>query len=172
MHCLKLSNAAGSELQRPWRLIPLGRCLSWLATHFRAVGCNARGDPVHTPVASHCRKFSGKKRATAVAFPQRARHLPVALPITQYTSNSMVQRPWLLFTRPLHLLHLPHSLPDSSNARAQHFTRALACQLTISCSADDSNARGTCPLGRWDLLFPIFRFWVMTTEIHSFTFPS
>ena len=68
---------------------------------------------------------------------------------------------------PFHSAVAPASLapfhPDSSNARAMHSTRALACQLLLFCSAEGSNARGTCPLGRWGPSFHIFRFRGVTT---------
>ena len=95
IHVLHNSNLSDAT---PVADTSLGRCLLWLAAHFRAVGCNARGDPFHSAV------------------------VPASL-------------------APFH--------PVSSNARAMHSTRALAYQLLLSCSAEGSNARGTCPLGRW-----------------------
>ena len=84
--------------QRPWRLIPLGRCIP------------------------RCRALARQTRATPVAqlFPR-----PLALPTSWSSPGRRLQRPWHVYTRPLHSTNQHLHQSDYPNARGMLSTRPL-----------------------------------------------
>ena len=110
----------------------LGRCMFFHGTHFRAVGCNARDMPMHSPVAYHTANTSrGRRKRRPWLLTPLARCLAQFSIYTKQTGATPMASQ---STRPLHQLVLLLSHPDSSNARALYPTRSFACQLLLICA--------------------------------------